>query len=150
MMKRLVSYIMMLTWAGYTYVILELIARQKSDITMLFCASVCTIPMIFLNNIFSYDLDFTIQVLICAAFCTLNELVWGLIFNSDHHIWDYSDMMFNYEGQICLSFFFVWIIISIPIIIITDWMEYNIFELSSDPPYYKVFGKEVYHMKQRK
>ena len=149
MMKKIISYILMLTWAGYTYVCIELIVRHQSDITMMFCASICAIPMVLLNDYFSYDFDFILQALFSALFCTLAELVFGLIFNQDHNIWDYSNMIFNYKGQICLPFFFVWILISIPIIIIADWMEYYIFDLLSEPPYYKIFGKEVYHMKQK-
>lgn len=149
MNKKLISYMMIITWGGYVYVVLELLFRQKSDITMMFCASVCCLPMIFLNNVYTYELDFLLQTFFCGIFCTLIELIFGLIFNSDHHIWDYSNMMFNYKGQVCLSFFFVWVGISIPIIMIIDWMEYNLFEVVSEPPYYKIFGKEVYRMKKR-
>lgn len=134
----------MLTWAGYTYVVIELLFRQKSDITMMFCASICVLPMIFLNNIFTYEMDFLIQCFVAAVFSTIVELCFGLIFNADHHIWDYSLLKFNYKGQICLLFFFVWMGLSVPIIIFADWMEYSIFNISSEKPYYKIFGKEIF------
>ena len=146
-MKRFIFYLLLLCTAGYVYVIIELCYRQKTDVTMMFCASICAIPMIFLNNIFSYELDFLIQILLCGSFCTVTELIFGLNFNSDYHIWDYSNMILNYKGQICIVFFFVWVLLSIPIIIMADWMEYYVFDLSSQQPYYKIFRKEVYRMK---
>lgn len=148
--KKFVSYLLMLTWAGYTYVVLELLFRQKSDITMLFCASICTMPMIFLNNVFTYKMSILIQSAICALLSTFVELIFGLIFNQDYHIWDYSSMMFNYKGQICLGFFFIWMGLSVPVIMFMDWLEYNIFYTTDETPYYMLFGKVIYRMGVRK
>lgn len=147
--KRYIAYLLMLTWAGYTYVVIELLFRQKSDILMMFCASICVIPMAFLNNILTYDVDILLHITLSAMFSTFTELLFGLVFNQDHHIWDYSLMAFNYKGQICLAFFFVWFGISIPVIVFMDWLEYEIFHIS-DQPYYILFGKEIYRMGVRK
>ena len=59
-MKTLMKYILLITFSGYLYVTLELIFRGRSDVSMMYCASICAIPMIILNNIFSYDVDFAL------------------------------------------------------------------------------------------
>lgn len=38
-----------------------------------------------------------------AIVCTLIELVMGLTSNQDLQLWDYSDMAFNFMGQVCLQ-----------------------------------------------
>ena len=59
---------------------------------MMYCASICAIPMVVLNNFFSYEMDFGLQVLICTLFATGNEWITGLLVNRDYHIWDYRDV----------------------------------------------------------
>jgi len=114
-------------WAGYVYVIIELCYRGMSDITMMFCASICVLPMIFLNNWYGYDMDLLAQAFVSALFCTIMEFIFGIIFNAEHTIWNYSNMWLNIRGQICPLFFLVWMLISVPIIFFMDWTEYNIF-----------------------
>ena len=92
MFKNVYKYILLLSFSGYLYVCLEIIWRGHTDVSMMFCASVCAIPMIVLNNIFSYDIDFLLQIIICMLFSTATEWITGLLVNFDHQIWDYTGM----------------------------------------------------------
>jgi len=47
---------------------------------------------------------YLLSFLINMACCTLAELLTGLVFNADHHAWDYSDQFLNFDGQICLLY----------------------------------------------
>jgi hypothetical protein len=38
-----------------------------------------------------------------AVVCTGIDLITGLTCNADYHLWDYSDLPFNFMGQICLQ-----------------------------------------------
>ena len=38
-----------------------------------------------------------------ALTCTVIEFVGGVLFNARHQNWDYSDMPFNFMGQVCLQ-----------------------------------------------
>lgn len=53
----------------------------------------------FSNRILPYVASFFINM----ATCTLIEFVGGLMFNSHLQNWDYSNMPFNFMGQICLQ-----------------------------------------------
>jgi len=54
----------------------------------------------------------------------LLELVSGLIFNKDYHIWDYRKMPFNYKGQICATFFLIWCFPIAPVILfLNNWID---------------------------
>ena len=49
------------------------------------------------------------------------------------NVWDYSNIPFNLDGQICLLFSFFWIFISLIAIILDDLLRYVLF----DEPYHK-------------
>ena len=101
-----------------------------------------------LNNIFSYETDISLQIGICAVFATLIEYMFGLIFNQDYHIWDYRNMPFNIDGQICLPFTFLWAFIAAIIIPLMDWIDHYVFDYLPDTkPYYKLFGRVIWKMK---
>lgn len=144
-MKAAVKYLLLLSFSGVIYVSLELAFRGRSHLSMLYCAMFCAIPIIMLNDIFSYEMDYFLQVIICTFFCTLFELIFGIIFNQFHDIWDYRNMpgsLFN--GQICLIFILVWAAISAIFIVIMDLIDYFIFNyIPEKAPYYKIFGKVI-------
>ena len=79
--KECMKYTLLLMFAGYVYVSLEIIYRCRSDITMMYCASICAVPMVVLNNFFSYEMDFGLQVLISTLFATGTEWITGLLVN---------------------------------------------------------------------
>ncbi len=53
----------------------------------------------FQNPLLPYVLSFLANTLTC----TLIELVGGLLFNAELQNWDYTDMPFNFMGQVCLT-----------------------------------------------
>lgn len=46
-----------------------------------------------------YAISFLINALVCVAI----EYTMGCIVNADHHLWDYSNMFLNLNGQVCLQ-----------------------------------------------
>lgn len=147
-MKNFMKYLLLLTFSGYIYVCMELLFRGRSDITMMFCASICVVPMIYLNNIFSYDVDFLLQLILCSVFATFIEYIFGMIFNTDYHIWDYRNMPYNIDGMVCLPFSLLWMLIASWVIPLMDWIDHYIFGYKPDTkPYYKIFGKTIWTMK---
>lgn len=101
-----------------------------------------------LNDMFSYDMDYLLQILICSIAITVGEYIVGITLNRDYTIWDYRNMPFNIKGQICLPFCFIWIFLSAIFIPFLDWVEWAIFnQKKSEKPYYKIFGKTVFTFK---
>lgn len=146
--KSFMKYLLLFTFSGYIYVCLELIFRGYSDITMMFASSICAIPMIILNNKFTYELDFLLQLFLCAIFATLVEFIFGMLFNRDYSIWDYRNMPLNLYGQICLPFSLLWMIIAACVIPLMDWIDCYIFGYKPNKkPYYKIFGRIIWRMK---
>mgnify|MGYP004499146515 CR=1 FL=1 len=147
-MKSIMKYILLLTFSGYVYVCIELLFRGRSDISMMFCASICAIPMILLNNQFSYEVDFLLQIVLCAIFATFIEYIFGILLNTDYHIWDYRNMPLNIDGMVCLPFSLLWMLIAAWVIPLMDWIDCYVFGYKPDQkPYYKICGKKIYEMK---
>ena len=145
--KRFMEYILLICFAGYLYVCLEILFRGYSDLSMLFTASICAVPMIALNNIFSYKMDFSLQVAICTFFATFVEYIVGRFFvNQQFQIWDYRNLPLNIDGQVCVLFMLVWMLITVVVIPLFDWIDYHIF--NGERPFYKIFGK-IFWMKEK-
>lgn len=49
-----------------------------------------------------------------AGIITMVELAAGLLCNRSYQVWDYRRLPFNYHGQICLRFFLIWMLLSLP------------------------------------
>ena len=146
--KNIMKYILLLTFSGYIYVCLELIFRGHSDITMMYAASICVVPMILLNNYFTYEIDFLLQLILCTLFSTVVEFIFGMLFNPLYTIWDYRNIPLNLYGQICLPFSFLWMGIAACVIPLMDWIDCYIFGYKPETkPYYKIFGKVIWRMK---
>lgn len=149
-MKKLLKYIVIFIFSGSIYISLELLYRQRTDITMFLLAGMCGLIFASLNNIYTYELDFSIQVFIAAIATTIGEYIFGVVFNSDYHIWDYRNLKYNINGFISLEFILVWIIIAIFGIPLLDYVEWRYFNYKKDtPPYYKVFGKKIFQFKPK-
>lgn len=142
--KRTWEWILILAFSGYLYVCMELVYRGTSDITMMFCASICVVPMFALNEWFTYEMNFFKQIFICSIFCTIVEFIFGLIFNMDYHIWDYRNMPLNIMGLVCPQFMVIWAAISAAIIPLMDFIDYYIFNEGEAPYYVLTKHKRIY------
>ena len=50
-------------------------------------------------------------------------------------VWDYSGLWGNLLGQICPQFWALWCALSVPAIVLLDWMRYVV--EGGDKPFYK-------------
>lgn len=147
-MKKLFKYVVIFVFSGLVYILLELLYRQRTDVTMFLLAGMCGLIFASLNNIYTYELDFSIQVFISTIAITIGEYIFGVLFNADYHIWDYRNLKYNINGFISLEFILVWVIIAIFGIPLLDYIEWKYFGYKKDtPPYYKVFGKKIFQFK---
>lgn len=130
------KYLFLFWFGGATYVALEVIWRGYSHWTMLLLAGILFIIIGLLNEIWSWNLKFRYQVLISTAIATILELFTGLIVNVclGWNVWDYSNVPFNFLGQICLPYTFLWIALSAVAIILDDVLRWKFF--GEEKPHY--------------
>jgi hypothetical protein len=105
------------------------------------------------NNIFGYELDYSLQVFISTALCTIGEGISGLILNVrlGLDIWDYSNLWGTFFwGQCNVLYVIAWaLLIGCAGIFFCDAYNYYIYG-DDEQPYYKIFGKEFLRFKIRK
>lgn len=130
------KYAFLFWFGGATYVALEVIWRRYSHWTMLLLAGILFIIIGLLNEVWSWNLKFIYQVLISTIIATILELFTGLIVNVclGWNVWDYSNVPFNFLGQICLPYTFLWVILSAVAIILDDVLRWKFF--NEEKPHY--------------
>jgi uncharacterized membrane protein len=137
-LKYLLKEIVLLLIGGTIYFCIEVLWRGYSHISMFFVGGFCFVLIGLINEIFPWELGLVQQSLIGALLTTFVELISGLILNVwlGLGIWDYSNLPFNFMGQICLPFFFAWIALSCVAIILDDYLRYWLFH--EEKPHYQL------------
>ncbi len=152
MKLELLKKLILFSICGFIYVMCEMLFRGYSHISMFLLAGFCGVFVIdSLNNIFSFDMDYLLQILIATIGCTFFEGITGLIVNKwlNLNVWDYSNIPFTFfYGQCNLYFVVAWALLVAVGIIICDAVNYYILKDDSTVPYYKVFGKKIFEFKK--
>ena len=97
---------------GGTYVVLELLWRGRSHVSMFAAGGTCFLLLGKLQKS-KHRLPLAFRGLAGAGVVTLVELGMGLLVNRDHHVWDYRKMPLQFQGQICLPFSLLWVPLSL-------------------------------------
>lgn len=140
--KNVLKYVALFLFGGVTYYLIEILWRGYSHWTMFILGGLCFVAVGLINNIFPWTMKLELQAFIGAIIITLLELIVGLIVNVklNWSVWDYSDMPFNFLGQICLPFSLLWYVLSIVIILLDDYIRYKFFG-EQKPTYISIFSK---------
>lgn len=130
------------SFSGGLYLMIETLYRGYTYLEMYYLAGILGVIAYFINNILSYDFDFSLQVLIMTAIGTFGEGLVGNIFNKDYHIWDYRMLPLSFWNDQCnLIFVLCWLVLFIIGIPLLDYIGYKCW--NEPKPYYKVFGKII-------
>ena len=107
---------------------------------MIILGGLCFVAVGLINNILPWNMVIELQALIGAVLITSLEFVVGLIVNVNlgWDIWDYSNVPFNFLGQICLPFSLLWYMLSIIVIFTDDYIRYIFFN-EKKPVYKSIF-----------
>lgn len=107
------------------YCLLELLWRGYTHPAMGIAGGICLIGIYYIN-IFLGNHSRFLRAVICSIMITATELLFGIILNQilNLDIWDYSDLPFNFMGQICIQFSIAWFLISYVLIFIIDKLKF--------------------------
>ena len=137
--KIILKLIFTYALCGGLYIMLEMLWRNRSDLSMFFLAGFIGWFAMFFNNIFSYETDCIVQVLSVSIIATFFEGLFGNVYNMDYAIWDYRNLPFSFwNSQINLIFFFFWNIIVAVIIPVLDYIDWKLFNYKLDTVAYLV------------
>lgn len=113
---------------GMAYILLELIWRGWSHGSMFLVGGVCFLLIGHIDAVVP-DMPLVMQSVLGACLVTGVELISGLIINVvlGLGVWDYSSLPYSFLGQVCLSYFFLWILVSLGAIFLEDGLRVGLF-----------------------
>ncbi len=108
------KWIALFAAGGTAYVIVELLYRGRSHISMFVAGGACVLLIRLICGRMKCGLP--LRCLAGGAVITVVELITGAVCNLwlGLGVWDYSHMPLNLWGQICPYFFFVWSVLALP------------------------------------
>lgn len=140
MNKKIIKPFILFMIGGFSYVIIELIWRAYSHISMFFVGGICFVIIGGINEFYTYEMNLIDQMLISSIAITIIEFIAGCIVNIwlGWNVWDYSSVPFNILGQVCILYMFLWFLLSAVAIIFDDYLRYWLFK--EEKPHYKIFN----------
>lgn len=138
-LKAILKHAVLALCGGCVYFLIEMAWRGHSHWTMAALGGVCFVLIGDINEFIPWNMPLVLQGAIGSGIVTLLELVSGIVLNLwlGLGIWDYSNMPFNFLGQICLPFSLLWVALSVVAVILDDWLRYWLF--GEDRPTYTLF-----------
>lgn len=126
-MKIFIKYLTLFSFGGLLYMLLEILFSGSTHWSMGILGGICFILIGLIDTY--YPLPLYKQMLLSAILITALEFAAGMILNVLFHlnVWDYSHLPFNILGQVCLPFTFIWYILSLPAILLDDWIKSSFF-----------------------
>ena len=137
-MKKLVEYAILFFIGGIVYYMIELVWRGHSYLSMIAAGGCAFILLGLINSKYEYDMSLIAQTVVGGLILTAVELIFGIILNIilNLNIWDYSNEPYNFLGQICLSYMYLWQWLSLVGIVLNDYSRYILF--NEQKPKYKL------------
>ena len=133
-LKQLFLFLMF----GFIYFIIETIWKgHLTHWSMFVVAGIIGVLIGGINEYIPWEMPFFLQCGIGTVIATVIEGISGLILNVylNLHIWDYSNVPFNFfYQQCCLPFCVAWFVLSAACIIVDDYIRYKIF--NEEHPHY--------------
>ncbi len=139
MKRQIFKLTVLFLLGGISYTFVEIAYRGTTHWTMILVGGICFVLIGVQNEIYARDAPLMLQCIIGALIVTVIEFIAGCIINIllGWHVWDYSGLPYNLSGQICLLFSIFWLFLSLPAIILDDYLRYWLF--GEERPQYTLF-----------
>ena len=116
--SRVVSarhFILLFLFGAFCYGALEILWRGYTHFTMLLLGGICLLTIFCLEAKLGCFFNIIERGFLYSVIITAYEFVFGVIFNRwlGLAVWDYSNLPYNFCGQICLAFSVLWFFIAV-------------------------------------
>lgn len=113
---------------GMIYYFMEIITRGYSHYSMIVCGGFATLLCGGLNQVFN-EMSILTQMILSSVIISELEFVTGYVVNIilRYDVWDYSNLPFNLMGQICVQYSMLWMVLSVFIIFVDDYIRCRLF-----------------------
>lgn len=138
-MKELSKLIFITFVMGILYLLIEILYRGNTYWQMAIVGGIAGMLIGLISKILHCDTPLLLKGFIGMLIATVCEFAGGLYLNICMHcgIWDYSNLPFNFYGQICLYYSIAWFFLSLVGIFTYDCIRWKVFGESK--PRYRIF-----------
>lgn len=136
--NTIIKYLFLFIVGGFSYFYMEILFRGFSHFSMIICGGFAFILCGLIDQVIKYNLSLISQMLISTCIITVLELITGYIVNIRLHlnVWDYSRLPYNFHGQICAAYSFLWLLLSLACIVADDLIRWKLFD--EEKPKYRL------------
>lgn len=102
---------------GAGYGLIEILWRGNTHWSMVLTGGACFLLIYTVNTA---PINFFTKCAVCAFAITGVEFTVGCFVNIilKLNVWDYSDLRFNFLGQVCLDYTALWFLLCIPVMLL--------------------------------
>lgn len=106
------------------YGLIEILWRGHTHWAMLIAGGICFMIFSTIAKDFGH-MPLFFKACLCAVAVTTVEIIFGFLFNMvlGIKIWDYSNQPYNFMGQICLFYSFLWGVLGFIFIPLADYIN---------------------------
>ncbi len=107
------NYVIIFGLGAFSYGLIEIIWRGYSHWSMMIAGGLCFVTFSLIETRFK-EIHLLYKCILGSTTVTAVELIFGSLFNLKLGlgVWDYSNIPFNFKGQICLLYSVLWGFIS--------------------------------------
>lgn len=129
-LNTILKYLTLFLIGGITYYFIEIAYRGYSHYSMVIVGGLCFILIGSINEFSNTEIPLLLQMLISVLLVDIVELISGIIINRVLllNVWDYSQLKYNFLGQISLNSSIAWFFLSLFAIYMDDLLRYVIFK----------------------
>lgn len=129
-LNTILKYLTLFLIGGITYYFIEIVYRGYSHYSMIIVGGLCFILIGSINEFSNKEIPLLLQMLISVLLVDIVELISGIIINRILllNVWDYSQLKYNFLGQISLNSSIAWFFLSLFAIYMDDLLRYVIFK----------------------
>ncbi|MEW9078685.1 putative ABC transporter permease [Terrisporobacter glycolicus] len=129
-LNTILKYLTLFLIGGITYYFIEIAYRGYSHYSMVIVGGLCFILIGSINEFSNKEIPLLLQMLISVLLVDIVELISGIIINRVLllNVWDYSQLKYNFLGQISLNSSIAWFFLSLFAIYMDDLLRYVIFK----------------------
>ncbi len=111
------------------YAVIEILWRGFTHWTMMIAGGISLCGIYGINGALCKKRIIS-KCALCSLLITLIEFICGVVINIFFKldVWDYSSKRFNILGQICPLYTFFWFLLSMPAVMVCNFIKGNLFE----------------------
>lgn len=140
-MRKIIKPLILIGIGGLLYSLIEILYRGYTHWTMVVVGGVAFYLIGCINERIEWGMPLYRQMAFGMSIITVLEFATGVVVNLilKWNVWDYSSIPLNVFGQICAPFCIIWFFLSLPAIVVDDYLRYWLFE--EEKPYYHLKGR---------